>query len=228
MAAVGELYAQGRERISALVVGLGGADVDRPVPTCPGWSVGDVVAHLVGVCTDVLAGNVAGVASEPWTEAQVRARRGRPMTEVVEEWSQAAPQVEALAPSFPGRMGEQWVADLVTHEHDIRTALGRPGARDSEGLAAGLGFLVEMGMQSRFSELALPALDVRAGDRSWTVGGGRPTGTLDTTAFALFRALTGRRSQAQIRAYSWTAAPDPYLPGFQFGPFTTCEADVEE
>jgi len=69
---------------------------------------------------------------------------------------------------------------------------------------------------------------VRAGDRSWTVGGGRPTGTLDTTAFALFRALTGRRSQAQIRAYSWTAAPDPYLPGFQFGPFTTCEADVEE
>src|SRR5207237_333106 len=124
---------------------------------------------------DVLAGNVAGVASEPWTEAQVRARRGRPMTEVVEEWSQAAPQVEALAPSFPGRMGEQWVADLVTHEHDIRTALGRPGARDSEGLAVGLGFLVEMGMQSRFSELALPALDVRAGDRSWPVGGGRPT-----------------------------------------------------
>ena len=228
MTAVGELYAQGRERISGLVVGLGEADVDTPVPTCPDWSVRDVVAHLAGVCTDVLAGNVAGVASDPWTEAQVRARRGRPMAEVVEEWSRAGPEVEALAPSFPGRMGEQWVADLITHEHDIRTALGRPGARDSEGLAVGLGFLVEMGMQSRFSELALPALDVRAGDRSWTVGGGRPTGTLDATAFALFRALTGRRSQAQIRAFSWTAAPDPYLPGFQFGPFTTCEADVEE
>jgi uncharacterized protein (TIGR03083 family) len=228
VAAVGELYAQGRGRISALVVGLGEEDVDRPVLTCPGWSVGDVVAHLAGVCTDVLAGNVAGVASDPWTEAQVRARRGRPIAEVVEEWSQAAPQVEALSSSFPGRMGEQWVADLITHEHDVRTALGRPGARDSEGLAVGLGFLVEMGLESRFSELGLPALEVRAGDRGWTVGGGQPTGTLDATAFGLFRALTGRRSRTQIRAFAWTVAPDPYLPGFQFGPFTASEADVVE
>jgi len=225
---IGEVYAEGRERISALVVGLGQQDGDRPVPTCPGWSVRDVVAHLAGVCTDVLAGNVAGVATDPWTDAQVRARRGRPIAQVVEEWSEAAPQVEALAHAFPARMGDQWVADLTTHEHDIRTALGRPGARDSQGLAVGLSFVVELGLHPGVSERGLPPLEVRAGERVWSVSPGQAAGTLDAPAFALFRALTGRRSPAQIRGFSWTVAPDPYIPAFQFGPFTTTAADIEE
>ena len=35
------------------------------------WTVKDVVAHLCGACEDILAGRLEGVATDPWTEAQV-------------------------------------------------------------------------------------------------------------------------------------------------------------
>jgi uncharacterized protein (TIGR03083 family) len=225
---MGEVYADGRKRISDLVMALATGDAGRPVPACPGWSVHDVVAHLVGICADVLAGRVEGVATDPWTEAQVLTRRGRSVADVVEEWSGVAPQVEAFAGSFPGRMGEQWVADLTTHEHDIRAALGSPGARDSDGVVVGLCFLVETGFRSEVSVRGLPALEVRADERAWAVGTGDLAGSLVAPPFELFRALTGRRSAGQIRRFRWTVGADPYLPAFQFGPFTTSAADIEE
>src|SRR5687768_2365006 len=117
---VAAVYAEGRGRITEIVTGLKPAEVAGTVPCCPDWSVHDVVAHLAGVCADVLAGNLAGVATDPWTDAQVQARRGRSTEEVIAEWSEVAPQVEAFANDFPARMGEQWVGDLTTHEHDIR------------------------------------------------------------------------------------------------------------
>ena len=57
---------------------------------------------------------------------------------------------------------------------------------------------------------------------------GTPAGLVDAQAYELFRALTGRRSPAQIRALRWTVDPEPYLPAFQFGPFTTRGADLDE
>ena len=47
-------------------------------------------------------------------------------------------------------------------------------------------------------------------------------------SFELFRALTGRRSSAQIRRYDWTCDPEPYLPAFDYGPFTKSPTDIEE
>ena len=82
---IGALYADGRGRISDLVSGLG-EEAAAPVPACPQWSVHDVVAHLTGVCADILAGNIAGVATDPWTDAQVCARRDRSVEEVLAEW----------------------------------------------------------------------------------------------------------------------------------------------
>jgi uncharacterized protein (TIGR03083 family) len=261
---VGEVYAEGRGRISDLVLELDGEDAARTVPTCPKWTVGDVVSHLVGVCADVLAGNIEGVATDPWTAAQVQARMGRPLAELVEEWSDVGPQVEALAGHFPGQTGAQWVTDLTTHEHDIRTAVGRPGARDSQGVEVGLDFLVTVGLHAAVSARGLQPLVVQAGERSWVVGTGETTATggdeemardanerllatLLSTApvpaggladepaialvappFELFRALTGRRSAAQILKLDWPVDPAQYLPAFQFGPFTLSEVDIVE
>src|SRR5438132_399041 len=77
------------------------------VPTCPRWTVHDVVAHLTGVCADILTGNLEGVATDPWTEAQVSSRKNRTMAELVEEWNELGPQVEAITAAFPGRAAEQ-------------------------------------------------------------------------------------------------------------------------
>jgi uncharacterized protein (TIGR03083 family) len=229
MDAIGTVYAAGRARVTDLVMSIDPVQAEAPVPACPEWSVHDVVAHLTGVCADILAGNIEGVATDPWTAAQVAPRRSRPLDEVLKEWSEIAPQVEAFADNFPGRAADQWVADLATHEHDVRGALSRPGARDSDAIEVGLDFLVTMFLESSLAARSLPALRVRAGERQWVVGGdGDALAELEAAPFELFRALTGRRSPAQIRGYRWDGDPAVYLPAFDYGPFTTRSTDLHE
>ena len=198
------------------------------MPTCPGWAVKDVVAHLAGVCADVLAGRLDGVATESWTEAQVVPRREMALDQILDEWADVAPQVEAIADHFPEPAGTQWVADLTSHEHDIRTALGRPGARDSAGVTTGVEFVVTVGLDAGVKARGLPALAVQAGDRAWAVGDGEPAGSLEASTFDLARALTGRRSIDQIRKLDWSVDPEPYLGVFQWGPFTPSPVDIDE
>ena len=146
------------------------------------------------------------------------------------------------------------VDGLTEHEHDVRGALGRPGARDSKGIEIGLEFLIAVGLDAG----GLPPLEVRAGDRTWTVGTGgpavpgdpeeavgeatqaaligaeppteraAPAGTIEAEPFELFRALTGRRSLDQIRELGWRVDPEPYLAAFRWGPFTVSPVDVVE
>ena len=219
-----------------------------PVPGCPQWSVKDVISHLAGVCDDVLAGNIEGVASDPWTEAQVAARRGRSLEEVLAEWAEKAPPVEAIAEHFPGRVGTQWVLDATSHEHDIRGALGVPGAQDSEAVGMALGFMLG-GLATSISAHGLPPLEVRAGEQSFVLGGegctdlgevllgadppvdvegAVPAATVEASPFEWVRALTGRRSVDQIRRFKWSGDPEPYLPACSFGPFRPADVDIEE
>jgi uncharacterized protein (TIGR03083 family) len=224
----GELYAEGRQRIVGMVTGLAPEQAAATVPTCPDWSVADVLAHLTGICADVLAGNTAGVATDPWTAAQVSARRGRNIDELVAEWSDAAPQVEALAEAFPPELGAQWIADLTTHEHDIRTAIEQPGARDSAGVETGLDFIVAFGFQPSVAAHGLPPIEIRTADKTWPATGKLMGAALEGPSFELFRALTGRRSAAQIRSLAWSVNPEPYLCAFEFGPFAIARTDIDE
>lgn len=246
MGEIGELYAEGRERITSLVEGLSPEEAAVRVPTCPEWTVRDVLAHVVGVCTDILEGRIEGVATDPWTAAQVEARCDRSTAELLDEWSTAAPQVEAIASMFPGRIGTQWVLDVTTHEHDIRCALGRPGARDTEAVEAGVEFLVA-GFTVTAVSAGLPPIEVRADSRSWVTGGegstdlqavlmgadppwsgAEPTGSVEAPMFEWLRALTGRRSLDQVRAFKWSVDPEPYLAAFTFGPFRPAATDIPE
>jgi hypothetical protein len=90
-----------------------------------------------------------------------------------------------------------------------------------------LDFAVTMGLSASVGEHGLPPLLVKAGEGGeWIVGEGEPAARLEGAPFDLFRALTGRRSAAQIRALRWTGDPDTYLPAFTFGPFTVPPVDV--
>jgi uncharacterized protein (TIGR03083 family) len=256
MSAIGDVYAAGRGRITELVSGLSSDAAATRVPTCPEWSVHDVIAHLAGVCADVLAGRIEGVATDPWTAAQVDARRGRPLAQVLAEWAEAAPQVEAMAEHFPGRVGSQWVLDVTTHEHDIRDALGVHGAQGSSGVDVGVEFMVA-GLAASVAGHGLRPLEVRTSDgRSWMAGTGEPyegsaldalnealmgrsflggegvetAGMVEVpSAFDLMRALTGRRSLEQVRGFTWKVDdPEPYVAACRFGPFTPSPTDVTE
>jgi uncharacterized protein (TIGR03083 family) len=228
MAEIGSVYAAGRERISRMVAPLDPDQDKTRVPACPEWTVHDVVAHLTGICADILAGNLEGVATDPWTAEQVRERREWAIAEVVAEWDEVAPQVEAMTGAFPPEAAKQWVADLTIHEHDVRGALNQPGARDSEGVAMGLEFAVTAFLDASLKSEKLPPLQVRAGDREWVAGGDEPKATVQGPPFEMFRALSGRRSRNQIKAFDWSDNPDIYLPAFQFGPFNPPASDLDE
>jgi uncharacterized protein (TIGR03083 family) len=248
------VYEETRDRIVDLVAGCDDRQSFTTVPATPEWSVRDVVAHLSGLCADVLNGNVAGAATAQWTQSQVDARRGSSLADLLGEWSVVGPKIAAIADDFPGRYGPQLVTDISVHEQDLRGTLGRPGARDSAGIAIGLQFLVSTFVQPGASALGLDPLVIRADGRSWIVGCGPsrrgnpeeaiaealmsadpspipevpPVGTLKVDPYELFRAVTGRRSSSQIVRYDWTADPAPYLPVFELAHFSMREADLLE
>jgi len=228
MEGIGSIYAEGRTRLTELVTSVDPEGRTAPVPGCPQWAVRDVMAHVTGVCADVLTGNIDGVATEPWTARQVAERKNKSLAEILAEWSEVGPQVEVVAQHFPGRVDEQWVLDLTTHEQDVRGALGRPGARDAAGIFVGLDFATTMGLAESIRARRLPPLRVRSGDRELIAGDGDPAATLDGSPFELFRALTGRRSADQIRALDWDGDAEVFVPAFEFGPFTLPAADLVE
>jgi uncharacterized protein (TIGR03083 family) len=220
------VYRATRERVSALVRGAGDEAGQRVVPACPRWTVRDVVAHLTGVCDDILAGRLDGVATDPWTDAQVARQAGRPVEDILDEWGEVGPRVEELF--GPGGAPEQLVFDETTHEHDIRGALHEPGARDDPAVAVALGFVRE-NFPAAVRAAGAPALTVRSGIGELVLGDGAPAAaTLTVSAFDLLRSCTGRRTVDQIAALDWGGAdPSPWLPAFTWGPFTPPEAPIE-
>ena len=228
-ASVGLAYAGVRRRVNELV----GETTDRTgdtVPACPEWRVHDLVCHLAGVVDDVLAGRLEGAGTDPWTAAQVTSRRDRPTTEVLDEWNQQSEQVEAILDSF-GPPGRQLVMDAVTHEHDLRHALGAHGARDSDAVVIGLDWLIKA-FQSTAEAAGHPGLRVVATDgaaSSWAPKIERPVvATVTASSFDLLRAFSGRRTAAEIRSLSWEGDVDAVLPSFAFGPFRRPETSLGE
>lgn len=224
---VGAAYASCRGRIGELVRTAGDSTAKATsVPTCPEWSVHDVVSHLAGVVADALAGNLDGVATDAWTAAQVDARRERPVDEMLDEWDTAAPAFEGFLDAV-GDPGRQAVLDIVSHEHDIRAALGKPGGRDADALRIGLSFV-----GPRFVEAAAErgaAVRVVSDDvGGFAFGADDATVTLTGDAFDLVRALTGRRSVEQLRSMKWEGDCEAVLPAFTFGPFTPAPVAIEE
>lgn len=254
MRRLGQAYEDGRQRITALVTQVGTEAGDIQVPACPSWTVHGVVSHLAGICADVMTGNVAGAATDGWTDAQVTARRNRPNDAVLAEWDELGPQIAAVVDDFPGRVGSQLVTDLASHEQDLRGATRRPGGRDADAVAIGVDFLANVILQTGMTVLGLGPLVVRTEYETWLVGtGGPPTGepdeawrtallsndplpplvsppvgTLRVSRFELFRSVTGRRSEGQIRSFAWSTDPEPYLPVFGFGPFSLRATELIE
>jgi uncharacterized protein (TIGR03083 family) len=223
---VGAAYAAGRERVVGLVADLPAARASMPVPACPEWRIQDVLAHVSGVCVDILAGRLDGAGTEPCTEPQVAARRDRSIDEIVAEWNEAALQVEPIAKDF-GPAGKQWVFDFSTHEHDIRGALERPGARDADTWWIALDFLTPAFLAGVVAN-GSPPLRVVTGPRTWEPEGVEPVETLTADPFEFGRAITGRRSLDQIRAFEWSTDPELYLASFTLGPFTPRSTDLAE
>ena len=200
------IYRGIRGRVSDLVRDLDEATLARIAPATPLWTVHDVLAHLVGDVTDIVDGNLDGVATDAWTQAQVERRRGVPVAELLAEWERGVPHVESVIDAIPPMMQTMFLTDAVTHEHDIRHAIDRPGARDSDAIAFAYGRVSTLIGPARSEAGALRLVHDAGTD---LLGEGEPTATLCTSRFEIVRAAVGRRAFAEITAWDWDGPATP-------------------
>jgi uncharacterized protein (TIGR03083 family) len=213
-------------RFADLARSLTVGQLDQPVPATPGWTVRGVLSHLTAIPTDALAGRLAGIPTDEVTAGQIAERAQRSAVELLDEW---LPNVPAMCDGArAGLVPPNLAVDVLTHEQDVRGALGLPPVIGADELAFCL-TLYASGTAYRVRTAELPVLAVRAGDSGFErrSGDGPPAATLVAPAFELFRALAGRRSRSQVLRYDWTGDSEPYLDHLNvFGPLP--DADVPD
>ena len=214
------LYQETRERIIAVVSGLDDAEWSTPVAACPGWSVRDVVAHLGAVADDWAGGRLAGAPTDEETAAQIARFGGCDAAEILAAWTDAAARLDQMAETAGVAPP---LGDITCHEHDVRAALSRPGARDSAA--------VWYTSDQLLATLRTPVpLRVTVEDAKYRSGpddrAERAEIQLSTTRFEALRWRTGRRSRAQLAAMDWSGDPTPVLDHlYMFGP---ADGDIAE
>jgi hypothetical protein len=214
---VARMYHEAMGRITSLVSDEGDARLDITVAACPLWSVRDVVAHLAAVADDWGQGVLTGAPTDEQTAAQVARFHGQDLAEIIETWTKAAAHLSDLADDSGV---EPPIGDVAAHEHDVRGALGKPGARDS----AAVRYTSDRLLSNLTSPVPLRVTVEDAQYRSGPDGGTEIE--LRTTRFEALRWRTGRRSRRQLAAMDWSADPSQVLDHlFMFGP---AEADLVE
>ena len=151
----------------------------RVVPLCPAWTVSALVSHMMGVNEDILAGRMEGVTTDAWTQAQVDRHAGESLRQLADGWEKSAIEFDVVLRNIPAPVNSQLVMDAVTHEHDLRHALGSSDARDTDAVHVALGWLLDM------AETKQPGL-------------GHTLSESGIEPFQLLRSLTGRRSMEQM------------------------------
>ncbi|WP_209307609.1 maleylpyruvate isomerase family mycothiol-dependent enzyme [Geodermatophilus sp. DF01-2] len=184
-----------QQRVTALVQGLPVADAERRVPACPAWTVRDLLAHVVGLDADVLAGDEPDDHNATWTQSQVDTRRDRDLATLLSEWAEMTGPMRAWMAGH----GTRPLGDVVIHEQDLRGALDVPGARDAPAWAV-LRERFARRLDGRVADAGLPPVAL-AGD-TWTHGDPDTAGlVLHAPDFDLARALVTRRSAGQLRSW---------------------------
>jgi uncharacterized protein (TIGR03083 family) len=218
---LGELYAASRHRITDLIMTAPPEMVEQRCPGTPEWTVHDLVAHLRGVTEDVRLGNLAGVATAPWTADQVRRHGGTDVETLLVDWSEDAAPLESFLSSPHGVAGARAVVDVYVHEADVRGALDR---------VVGLPEVFSTWVASPITEhvfegataAGLPPLRIETNEGD-LLGADDAEVVVRVSRYELFRALFGRRSASQVNRWDWGGVDaEPYLEHFFiFGPRTT-------
>ena len=202
-----EAYAALRVRVTELMQSLSLEQSKAVVPHCPQWTVKDCLAHMVGVPEDVINGQMDGVATDAWTDRQVQRHTNGSVADLLAVWETNAPVFSKILPNIPQPVLSQFMFDQTTHEHDIRTAIGQPGARDTLAVAVAEGFI-----RNSLAQHSDPAIAQLAAHK--------------LAGFEFLRSLSGRRSRAQILQNGFDLElVEKFIHGL---PFDIPESDVSD
>lgn len=178
-AEVVQAYLEFRDRIVTLIREIPETQASLSVPLCPNWEVSSLISHIVGIPEDILAGRMEGVGTDAWTQAQVDRHEGESLSRLADIFLSTAAEFDVVLPHIPSPVNSQLVMDAITHEHDLRHAVGRAGGQDSEGIEVALGFL-------------LNTVEEKAPGRA------REFSQSGISRYELLRSLSGRRSIEQM------------------------------
>ena len=184
---VSEAYRRTRQSVLELLTQIPESSAAVRVPACPDWTLQQTVSHFVGVPEDLLAGRMEGVASDAWTNAQVRHHEGESLAELATALEATIIPFDAILPAIPRPSNSQLVMDAVTHEIDLREALGLPCVDSSPSLTVARAWL--LGMIERHDSLLGDQLEA-----------------VSCSDFILVRALTGRFSISAMDAHGLPGA----------------------
>lgn len=174
-----QAYLEFRERVVGLIREIPESQASLSVPLCPDWEVSGLISHIVGVPEDILAGRMEGVTTDAWTQAQVDRHEGESLSQLADALLSTATEFDVLLPHIPSPINSQMMMDAVTHEHDLRHAVGRADAQDSLAVNVALGWLLNM------VEGKVPGRAQELSDSG-------------VSRYELMRSLSGRRSIEQM------------------------------
>src|SRR5918992_5736484 len=198
------VYRQVREDVIELLTDRPDA-AGRTVPTCPEWTVRDLVNHLVDICAMVI-GRLSGRAPES-------PPGGTPeLPRLLARWAELGERLDRLVAEVAHPRNRVMAMDAFSHELDLRRALELPPPAGHPAYPSMLGVAVG-GFSGQVIARGLPPLRIELPGAHWTAGAapgqaGPPAATMRAPGpHDLYRTLTGRRTHAQIRALSWSADP---------------------
>ena len=208
------LYRQSQGRILTLV---NNANADREVEACPGWTVRDTIAHLLGVFTDLSAGKIDEASSDAWGAGHIERVAHRTLGDISTEWHVKA----NTTPGVFQTLGAVLVADLITHEFDIKQALGNTQGRDLPVVRTAALFYMEA-LDTVWREEGVPPLRIITENTHLDIGGENPETSVEMSWWEASRVLSGRRSIEQVSQLPWSGDASPWLDHLiVFGPRET-------
>jgi len=204
-------YENAHRRIVDLVRSLSDEQVATAVPCAPGWDVHDVLAHLAANTTDGLAGRITGIPDDEFTGEQVRQRKAATIEDLIAEWQGNMPTM--LDAARAGLAPPNLAVDALTHEQDIRGAVGKSPVDDREALRFSLEVFA-LGLRFKLKHADGLTLRLEATDSDFTLvaGDSAPVATLRASEFELFRTLSGRRGRDAVLAMDWDGDGGVFLP----------------
>lgn len=218
------LYRLAKSRTMHVIDGLDAEQLATICPSCPAWSVQDVLAHhihflsaLVGEgmprsAIDALVGepdvrSEAAAARDRWTEAGVVERRDHTVDQVTREWDAiglpATSQLTAIARN-----------DLTLHLADILETFGDRRGPDTE--------LIEATLRSYYDGVAVircsqagPLPVLHCTDSGTRLGAGISAPQITGPTYELLRTIAGRRTRAEADEHlDWGATSEPVRTAF--------------
>jgi uncharacterized protein (TIGR03083 family) len=190
-----QLYLESQRRVVDLVGALDPASLEVLTPACPAWTVRDVLAHLAGGLASFGTESYAGVGTDAWAAEHVERRRDVPVADLLAEWQGCSVKLEGLPADH--RAWLPAVHDALSHEADIRGALGAPGL-PADALAAAFPLLQPV-LRSRFRKLGPVTVELDGQPQAF--GDGEPVLMAQAPLFEFWRGAFGRRSDRQLRSW---------------------------